>query len=163
NGAAFKAGTLANNVFLNNGNTTYADIRNALLARVDSNDANPGDDAAFTGALPANDPAVASPNTNTIQRFVSRGQQKLLALNGVAGDAGNAQTDPDTGITLNSAVAFDFDRTDGITANQYDAFATIAHELTEVMMGRIMQGGAPAVDSKGNTLPINLYQVMDLL
>src|SRR5262249_21374623 len=127
------------------------------------NNANPGDDKAFTDALPAADPAVASPNTNTIQWFVTRGQEKLLGLNGVARDAGNANTDPDTGITLNSAVAFDFDRTDGITAGQYDAFAVMAHELTEVMMGRIMQGGALAVDNNQKPLPINLYQVMDLL
>src|SRR5262245_49935922 len=110
NGNPFAATTLANNVFLNNGTTTYADIRNALIAPVDSNGANPGDDAAFTGALPVNDPAVATTG-NTIQWIVFRSQEKLLGLNGVARDAGNANTDPDTGITLNSAVTFDFDRT----------------------------------------------------
>src|SRR3954453_16182194 len=59
NGKTFGANTLANNVFLNNVVSNYDDIRAALLARVDSNDANPGNDAAFTGALPAADPAVA--------------------------------------------------------------------------------------------------------
>jgi hypothetical protein len=162
-GNALPATALANNVFLNNGVATYAQIVAALNARVDSNDANPGDDAAFTGAFPAADPAVASPATNTTQWFVSRGQEKLLGLNGVARDAGNAQTDPDTGVTLNPAFAFDFDRSDGITAGQFDAFAVIAHELTEVVMGRVMQGGRPALDAMGNPLPINNYQVMDLL
>src|SRR5215210_7236734 len=102
NGNAFGSNTLANNVFLNNVVTNYADIRAALLARVDSNDSNPGDDAAFTGALPAGDPGVASPGGNTVRWLVSRGQAKLLGIGGVAADAGNAQTDPDTGVTLNS-------------------------------------------------------------
>jgi hypothetical protein len=162
NGTAFQPGTLANNVFLNQGTTTYADIRNALLARVDSNDSNPGDDAAFTGALPVNDPAVATTG-NTVQWIVFRGQEKLLGLNNVARDAGNAQTDPDTGITLNSAVAWDFDRSNGITPGQTDAFGVIAHELTESAMGRFMAGGAQPKDSKGNLLPFNDYYLMDLL
>src|SRR6478736_3919976 len=67
NGNPFGPNTLANNIF---GNTltevSYTDIRNALLAHVDSNDSNPGDDAAFTGALPVADPAFNSnPGTNT--------------------------------------------------------------------------------------------------
>src|SRR5262249_23162340 len=102
--------SLASNVFPNIYTASYTDIRNALLARVDSNDANPGDDAAFTGALPATDPGIATAG-NTVRWNLSRGQEKLLGLGGIAADAGNAQTDPDTGITLNSSnsvVAFDF-------------------------------------------------------
>ena len=162
NGNAFAANTLANNVFLNNGTSSYTDIRNALLARVDSNDANPGDDAAFTGALPATDPAVAAAG-NTVRWILSRGQEKLLGLGGIAADAGNAQTDPDTGVTLNSAVGFDFDRSDGITAGLTDAFGVIAHELTEVVMGRFMFGGGVFNDASGNPTPFNNYSLMDLL
>jgi hypothetical protein len=162
NNNPFGSNTLANNVFLNNVVTNYNDIRAALLARVDSNDANPGDDAAFTGALPAADPAVADAG-NTVRWLVSRGQAKLLGLGGVAADAGNAQTDPDTGVTLNSAVTFDFDRSDGITANQVDAFGTIAHELTEVVMGRFMFGGADFLKTDGTPTNINNYSLMDLL
>ena len=162
NGNAFGSNTLANNVFLNNGTFSYTDIRNALLARVDSNDANPGDDAAFTGALPATDPGVAAAG-NTVRWILSRGQEKLLGLGGIAADAGNAQTDPDTGVTLNSAVGFDFDRSDGITAGLTDAFGVIAHELTEVVMGRFMFGGGVFNDSSGNPTPFNNYSLMDLL
>jgi VCBS repeat-containing protein len=162
NGNAFGPGTLANNVFLNTAVVNYSDIRNALLARVDSNDANPGDDAAFTGALPVADPGVATTG-NTVHWVVSRGEEKLLGLNGVAADAGNAQTDPDTGATLNSAVNFDFDRSDGITAGQTDAFGVIAHELTETVMGRFMFGGVQFKDSGGNLTPFNNYSIMDLL
>src|SRR5262249_42174155 len=144
NGKAFGPNTLANNIFGNNlVEVSYTAIRNALLAHVDSNDSNPGDDAAFTNALPVADPAVANPSTNTTHWWVTRGQEKLLGLNGVAGDAGDAASDPDTSVTLNSAVSFDFDRSDGITAGQFDAFGVIAHELTEVAMGRIMFGGVP--------------------
>src|SRR6476620_5712626 len=52
NGKAFGPNTLANNIFGSNlVEVSYSDIRNALLAHVDSNDSNPGDDAAFTAAL----------------------------------------------------------------------------------------------------------------
>ena len=70
-GNAFGPNTLANNVFLDTDTFSYTDIRNALLARVDSNDANPGDDAAFTGALPATDPGVATAG-NTVLWTLSR-------------------------------------------------------------------------------------------
>ena len=147
--------------FLDTDTFSYTDIRNALLARVDSNDANPGDDAAFTGALPATDPRGHSRKHRPLD--LSRGQEKLLGLGGVAADAGNAQTDPDTGITLNSAFPFDFDRSDGIGAGLTDAFGVIAHELTEVVMGRFMFGGAVFNDSSGNPTPFNNYSLMDLL
>jgi hypothetical protein len=162
NGNAFAPNTLANNVFLNNAVVSYADIRNALLARVDSNDANPGDDAAFTGALPMSDPGVATTG-NTVHWILFRAQEKLLGIGGIARDAGNAQTDPDTGVTLNSAVAFDFDRSDGITFGQTDAFGVIAHELTEAAMGRFIFGGVQFKDNTGKFTPFNNYGLMDLL
>jgi len=165
NGNPFGPNTLANNIFGSNlVEVTYADIRNALLAHVDSNDSDPGDDAALTGALPVADPAVNSnPGTNTTHWWVTRGQEKLLGINGVAGDAGDAASDPDTSVTLNSAFPFDFDRSDGITAGLTDAFGVIAHELTEVAMGRFMFGGGPFFDSSGNPTATNNYSLMDLL
>ena len=165
NGNGFGPNTLANNIFGNNlAEVSYSDIRTALLAHVDSNDSDPGDDAAFTGALPATDPGFNSnPGTNTVHWWLSRGQEKLLGVGGVAGDAGNAASDPDTTVTLNSVFPFDFDRSDGITAGQTDAFGVIAHELTEVSMGRFMFGGAPFNDSSGNPTATNNYSLMDLL
>lgn len=165
NGNGFSPNTLANNIFGNNlHEVSYSDLRNALLAHVDSNDSNPGDDAAFTAALPGTDPGFNSnPGTNTVHWWASRGQEKLLGLNGVAGDAGDAASDPDTTVTLNSVFPFDFDRSDGITAGQTDAFGVIAHELTEVSMGRFMFGGVPFKDSGGNPTATNNYSLMDLL
>jgi VCBS repeat-containing protein len=163
NGNPFGPNTLANNIFGNNLHEhSYSDIRNALLAHVTSNDSNPGDDAAFTGALPTSDPAVNSdPANNTTHWWLTRGQEKVLGL--TSGDAGDAASDPDTKVTLNSAFPFDFDRSDGITAGQTDAFGVIAHELTEVSMGRFMFGGAPFNDSNGNPTATNNYSLMDLL
>ena len=165
NGNGFSPNTLANNIFGSNlHEVSYSDLRNALLGHVDSNDSNPGDDAAFTGALPVADPGFNSdPSNNTVHWWVSRGQEKLLGLHGVAGDAGDAASDPDTKVTLNSVFPFDFDRSDGITAGQTDAFGVIAHELTEVAMGRFMFGGVPFNDSGGNPTATNNYSLMDLL
>ena len=54
-------------------------------------------------------------------------------------------------------------RSDGITAGQTDAFGVIAHELTEVVMGRFMFGGAVFNDASGKPTPFNNYSLMDLL
>jgi VCBS repeat-containing protein len=163
NGNAFSPTTLANNVFGNNLHEhTYAEIRTALLAHVTSNDSNPGDDAAFTGALPGSDPAFNSnPGTNSTHWWLSRGQEKVLGL--TSGTAGDAASDPDTSVTLNSVFPFDFTRADGISGGQTDAFGVMAHELTEVSMGRFMFGGVPFKDSGGNPTATNNYSLMDLL
>lgn len=163
NGNPFSSNTLANNVFGNNLHEhSYSDIRTALLSHVTSNDSNPGDDAAFTAALPTSDPGFNSnPGTNTVHWWLSRGQEKVLGL--TSGTAGDAASDPDTSVTLNSVFPFDFDRSDGITAGQTDAFGVMAHELTEVSMGRFMFGGAAFNDSSGNPTATNNYSLMDLL
>lgn len=162
NGNPFSSNTLANNIFGNNLHEhSYTDIRNALLAHVTSNDSNPGDDAAFTSALPTSDPGFNSdPANNTVHWWLSRGQEKVLGL--TSGNAGDAASDPDTSVTLNSVFPFDFDRSDGISAGQTDAFGVIAHELTEVSMGRFMFGGVPFT-SGGNPTATNNYSLMDLL
>ena len=59
---------------------------------------------------------------------------------------------------------FDFDRSDGITAGQTDAYGVIAHELTEVSMGRFMFGGAAFNDSgEESDRDQQRYSLMDLL
>ena len=121
----------------NNFNLTdvsYSDIRNALLNHVSSNDANPNDDAAATAAaiLPVTDPAVTT-GTNTVRYRVTNGQEKLLGLNGVGP---NDNLGADATITLASdlpnGTSFDFDRSDGIGANAFDAFAVLAHEISHI-------------------------------
>jgi VCBS repeat-containing protein len=163
NGNPFPSNALANNIFGNNLHShSYSDIVAALKTHAANNDSNPGDDTAFLNALPASDPGVNSdPGTNTVQWWLTRGQEKLLGL--VSGTDGNAASDPDTKVTLNSAFNFDFDRSDGISAGSTDAFGVIAHELSEVSMGRFMFGGAPFLDSHGNPDQTNNYSLMDLL
>ena len=142
---------------------SYADIRNALLNHVSTNDSNPGDDAALTGALPATDPGVATAG-NTVQWNVSNVQEKLLGLNGVGP---NDNLGADATITLASdlpnGTSFDFNRADGIGANAFDAFGVLAHEISEGLMGRFMDGGAQFKDKMGNLTPFNNYGIMDLL
>jgi VCBS repeat-containing protein len=136
---------------------SYADLRNALISHASTNDANPGDDAAAIAALPATDPAPTT-GTNTDRYLVTNGEEKLLGLNGVGA---NDNLGADATITLASDLPngtfFDFDRSDGIGANGFDAFAVLAHEITEGLMGRIMSGGS--VPTGGTT---NDYNLMDL-
>jgi VCBS repeat-containing protein len=142
---------------------SYADIRNVLINHLSTNDANPGDDAAMTGALPVTDPGVATTG-NTVQWNVSNVQEKLLGLNGVGP---NDNLGADATITLASdlpnGTSFDFNRADGIGANAFDAFGVLAHEISEGLMGRFMDGGAQFKDKMGNLTPFNNYSIMDLL
>src|SRR5882724_11213394 len=148
--------TLGSNNFALN-SVSYADLRNALISHASTNDANPGDDAAAIAALPATDPAPTT-GTNTDRYRVTNGEEKLLGLNGVGA---NDDLGADATITLASDLPngtfFDFDRSDGIGANGFDAFAVLAHEITEGLMGRIMKGGS--VPTGGTT---NDYTIMDL-
>src|SRR5882724_1983501 len=147
--------TLGSNNFALN-SVSYADLRNALISHASTNDANPGDDAAAIAALPAADPAPTT-GTNTDRYRVTNGEEKLLGLNGVGA---NDDLGADATITLASdlpGTVFDFDRSDGISANGFDAFAVLAHEITEGLMGRIMKGGN--VPTGGTT---NDYTIMGL-
>ncbi|MDE2388340.1 MAG: VCBS repeat-containing protein [Betaproteobacteria bacterium] len=136
---------------------SYADIRNALIGHVSTNDSNPGDDAATIAALPATDPAPTT-GSNTARYLVTNGQEKLLGLNGVGA---NDNLGADATITLASdlpnSTFFDFDRSDGIGAKGFDAFGVLAHEISEGLFGRIMSGGG--VPKNGTT---NDYNIMDL-
>jgi VCBS repeat-containing protein len=148
--------TLGSNNFARN-DVSYADLRNALINHVSTNNSNPEDDAAATAALPATDPAPTT-GTNSVRYQVTNGEEKLLGLNGVGP---NDNLGADATITLASDLPngtfFDFDRSDGISANGFDAFAVIAHEITEGLFGRIMSGGS--VPTGGTT---NDYNIMDL-
>jgi VCBS repeat-containing protein len=147
----------SNNFSLNS--VSYADLRNALINHVSTNDSNPGDDAAATAAavLPGTDPAPTT-GTNTVRYLVTNGEEKLLGLNGVGP---NDNLGADATITLASDLPngtfFDFNRADGIGANGFDAFAVLAHEITEGLMGRIMSGGSVPTGKTTND-----YNIMDL-
>ena len=145
----------SNNYTLNT--VSYADLRNALINHVSTNDSNPGDDAAAIAALPATDPAPTT-GTNPVRYQVTNGEEKLLGLNGVGP---NDNLGADATITLASDLPngtfFDFNRSDGIGANGFDAFGVLAHEISEGLFGRIMSGGS--VPKAGTT---NDYNIMDL-
>jgi VCBS repeat-containing protein len=157
-----KGFTLGSNNYATN-SVSYTALRTALINDVSTNDSNPGDDAAATAAaiLPLTDPATAT-GTNTVRYDVTNGQEKLLGLNGVGA---NDNLGADATITFASDLPgtfFDFDRSDGIGANGFDAFAVLAHEISEGLMGRFMDGGAIFNDKMGNPTPFNNYSIMDL-
>src|SRR5712671_7502545 len=104
---------------------SYNNIRTDLAA-----DQISADDAA--GALAAIDPI-----TGTHTYWMARAEAKAIDLLG-------ASTAADGNVTFHDGsggYGFDFNRTDGITAGQYDFFGTVAHEFTEVMGRALLVGG----------------------
>src|SRR5262249_14667425 len=104
-----------------------------------------GDDSSAVASLPASDPIGG---THTY--YVSKAQGKALGLLG-------ADSTLDGTVTFANGQPFDYDRTNGITAGQYDFQGTVAHEVSEVM-GR-------GLNPQGNNVqsgPANAYYVLDL-
>jgi hypothetical protein len=121
---------------------TYSQIVNALNA-----DATTADDSTAIANLPVSDP-IGGAHTY----YMTTAEAKALGLLG----ASNAL---DGTVTFdNTANLFDYDKSDGITAGEYDFFGTVVHELTEVMGRELMTG-------KGNhaqSVPNNGYAPLDL-
>ena len=117
---------------------SYAQLKTALAT-----DARSGDDVAALASLPALDPV-----TGTNQFWATDVQAKALGLL------------PDTTVAtgyvgFSSTAAFDYDRSNGITAGQYDFYGIVAHEIAEVMGKNLLVGG-----TIGSTT--NSYDVSDL-
>src|SRR5207244_1093469 len=93
--------------------------------------AKSADDATAVATLPLNDPVVG-----THTWLVADVQAKALGLL-----ANSATVDAYVGFADTSHFTFDYNRSDGITAGQYDFFGTVAHEITEVM-GRVFNDQA---------------------
>jgi FG-GAP-like repeat len=122
-GSALGSGTLgASFYFLNQ--YSYSQIRNALLA-----DAKSVDDSTGLGNVPAGDPIGG-----THQYWVAQVQAKAL---GLLSDA----TVIDQYVGFSNTFTFDYDRSNGITAGQYDFYGTVAHEIAEVMGKNLLVGG----------------------
>jgi hypothetical protein len=122
-GSALGSGTLgASFYFLNQ--YSYSQIRNALLA-----DAKSVDDSTGLGNVPAGDPIGG-----THQYWVAQVQAKAL---GLLSDA----TVIDQYVEFSNTFMFDYDRSNGITAGQYDFYGTVAHEIAEVMGKNLLVGG----------------------
>src|SRR5262245_4550338 len=112
----------ASTTFLNT--YSYNDIRTDLAT-----DQTTADDAA--GALPGTDPI-----TGTHTYWMARAEAKAIGLLG-------ASSSVDGNVTFHNGTnyQFDFDRSDGITAGQFDFAGTVAHELTEVMGRALLVNG----------------------
>src|SRR5262245_23836799 len=120
--------------------TSYSAIKSALQS-----DSKSGDDSTAVASLPAADPIGG---THTY--YVTKAQGKGLVFLG-------ADSTLDGTVTFANVQPFDYDRTNGITAGQYDFQGTVAHEVSEVM-GR-------GLNPQGNNVQsgsANAYYVLDL-
>jgi FG-GAP-like repeat len=102
-------------------------------------------DAAAVASLPANDPIGGSH-----AYWVATAEAKALGL------LSGASLDGYVGFS-SVANIFDYNRSDGITAGQYDFYAVVAHEISEVM-GRQLLTGAHFPNSGSP----NAYEILDL-
>src|SRR4029450_13013667 len=103
------------------------------------------DDANAIASLPATDPI---PGTH--HYVMTPAEAKALGLLG-------ATTTLDGTATFSSAAPFDYDRSDGITAGQYDFQGSVAHEFSEIM-GRELN----AIGNEVQTGEANGYYPYDL-
>jgi hypothetical protein len=134
NGTALSSGALGESEwFLQN--YSYSAIRNALIS-----DSKTADDQTSTGSLPISEPG---------NWWVTTAEAKALGLMGPSSSL-------DGSIGFSSTAAFDFDRSDGISAGKYDFFGTVAHELTEVM-GRALLVGDNVGGTTNSYLPLDLF------
>jgi len=115
---------------------SYAQIKSALASHATS-----ADDASAVNSLPANSPVNGT-------YWVATAESKVLGLMGASG-----ALDGFAGFS-GSPNIFDYDESNGISPGQYDFFAVVAHEFTEIM-GRML-----FVGNSGPTS--NSYSVMDL-
>ena len=87
---------------------------------------------SIKNALSSIDPSAASslPSAAPGTMWISTAEAKALGLSGAS-----SNVDGYAGFS-SSANIFDYDKSNGISAGQYDFFGTVAHEFTEIM-GRI--------------------------
>jgi hypothetical protein len=119
---------------------SFSQITTALLANSKSTD-----DANAIVSLPATDPI---PGTH--HYVMTPAEAKALGLLG-------ATTALDGTATFSSTAPFDYDRSDGITAGQYDFQGSVAHEFSEIM-GRELN----AIGNEVQTGEANGYYLYDL-
>jgi len=140
----------------------YTELAGALVA-----DATTSTDAAVLARMPAGPAFVrrinlvtdlANPATPTLsvssQFSINGGNAKALGM--LPGDQASA----DALIAFNSAFAFDYDRANGITANQMDFIGVAAHEIGHAL-GFISV--VDAIDGGGQTTASALSTPLDFL
>ena len=118
---------------------TYSQVRSGLIG-----DAKTADDSSAANSLPS-----ASPLSGATY-WVPRAEAKALGLLGAS-----SNTDGFVGFSSASNL-FDYDRSNGITAGQYDFFGVVAHELTEVM-GRQLMTSATFGGHANSLEPMDLF------
>ena len=101
--------------------TTYSSLKTAL-----TRDALTADDATAVKSLAASDPAGNGHYWTTTADAKALG---LTTYNGMDGYIGFSKT-----------AAFDYTQSDGIRSGQYDFYATVAHEISEVMGRQVLAG-----------------------
>jgi hypothetical protein len=122
-GSALSSGALGqSSYFLNQ--YSYSQIRNALSA-----DQKSVDDSTGLGNVPATDPIGG-----THQYWAAQVQATALGLR-------PNTTVSETYVGFSNTAAFDYDRSNGITAGRYDFYGTVAHEVAEVMGKNLLVGG----------------------
>jgi len=114
---------------------SYSQIRAALASH-----ATTTTDAAAMAAL-----GTASPTGGTM--WLTSANAKVLGLGGNATDAY---------VGFSASNTFDYNEADGITAGSYDFYATVVHELTEVM-GRIMLTGGVVGGSANSYAALDMF------
>jgi hypothetical protein len=127
------------------GEDLYAPLRGMLAARSD----NAGETALYT-LLPlgASIPTDVGPTTRVASPSINL--RALGAISAVADPGDSAPT-----IGFNSAFAYDFDPSDGITAGQKDFEGVVVHEIGH-MLGFVSRAGSMEIGSS-----INAPTVMD--
>ena len=119
---------------------SFSQITAAVMANSKS-----ADDVNAIASLPATDPI---PGTH--HYVMTPAEAKALGLLG-------ATTTLDGTATFSSTAPFDYDRSDGITAGQYDFQGSVAHEFSEIM-GRELN----AIGNEVQTGEENGYYLYDL-
>jgi hypothetical protein len=144
-GQALGANSLGESVY-NLHSFSYAQIQTAL-----TNNAQSADQKTAVASLPASDPVTGSHTW-----WVTDVEAKALGL------LSNSTTvDAWVGFADTNHFTFDYNRSDGITAGQYDFFGTVLHEITEVM-GRELGVGQQLINGTNTYYPLDLFHYTDI-
>ncbi len=124
---------------LSNLNTvSYASLRGAVASS-----ATTATDASVVASLPATTPVIGA------NYWVTDAQQKALGL----APANGTEVDGSVGFGLASEFTYGDTATTGtVTPGTYDFFATVVHELTEVMGRQMLTGSTEGAFAKSYTL-----------
>jgi hypothetical protein len=125
---------------------TYAQIETAM-----TNHAWSADQKAAVATLATSDPVTGSHTW-----WMTDVEAKALGLISTT-----ITVDAHVGFADTSHFTFDYNRSDGITAGQYDFFGSVLHEITEVM-GRELGVGEQLINHTNTYYPLDLFHYVDV-